>query len=494
MTGNLPKFNKSSPLRVLDISSTTFSRKLPDTFGNLRYLNYLSFHDCYFHGSLPPSLGNLTEITHMDLSDNGFTRQVPTSLSKLVQLTWLYLAFNYFSGNFLDVLRNLSKLETISLFDNIFTGQLPTSIFTLNGLLSLDFSLNQYQGQFPSQINGLSYLHGIYLSDNLLRGRVPAWLFTLPSLENLDLSQNKLTSPIEQFQQPGPLREVDLGDNEFHGPIPDSIFQLLDLTYLALAKNNFSGKVILPQLVRVILSSSSITEVPFLTSNSSLQVLDLSSNLLRGQLMDLPTQVYFFSVSNNDLTGEIPPSYCNLSALQSLDLSHNEFCGNIPQCLVNSSITLDFLNLTMNNFHGSIGSLTFPNQCHVTALMLNDNQLEGPLRSSLVNCQDLSILDVGNNRINDSFPNCSFLHGNKKSNVKPSLSSKCKKSKRQFLDNVRKNPQCESHRFPTDMEPFKPGTQLIHLSSHNSIGATLGGKTALLYEDSDRNLEITQSA
>ncbi|XP_044510660.1 receptor-like protein 34 [Mangifera indica] len=480
ITGNLPEFNKSSPLRVLDLSYTNFSGKLPETFGNLMYLNYLSLSNCNFQGSLPSSLENLAEITYMDLSWNGFTGQVPTSLSKLVQLTWLSLTHNNFSGKFPDVLGNLSKLETLALSVNNFSGQLPTSIFSLNGLLYLDFSYNQFQGQFPSRISGLPYLGGIKLNNNLLSGKVPAWLFTLTSLESIDLSHNKLTGPMEQFQHPGPIINVDLNDNEICGPIPDSIFQLLDLIELALANNNFSGnvqvemlselknlthidlsynallsvtgKVILPQLNEVFLSSCSLTEVPiflgtvsylnldlsnnsiygrisqlalgnysnlsylnlshnlltsveYISSMVNLEILDLSSNLLRGQLVDLPSTLSFFSTSNNDLTGVIPPSFCNMSEVESLDLSYNGLSGNIPECLVKSNAQFEFLNLAMNNFHGSIKSLTFPNQCGVTALMLNDNQLEGPLPSSLVNCQGLDILDVGNNRINDSFPN-----------------------------------------------------------------------------------------
>ncbi|XP_044511250.1 receptor like protein 26-like [Mangifera indica] len=406
--------------------------------------------------------------------------QVPTSLSKLVQLTWLSLTHNNFSGEFPDVLGNLSKLETLDLSVNNFSGQLPTSIFNLNGLLYLDFSYNQFQGQFPSRISGLPYLGDIKLNNNLLSGKVPTWLFTLLSLESIDLSHNKLTGPMKQFQHPGPIVYVDLNDNEICGPIPDSIFQLLDLIVLTLANNNFSGnvqvemlselknlthidlsynallsvtgKVILPQLNEVFLSSCSLTAVPlflgtvsylildlsnnsiygrisqlalgncsnlsylnlshnlltsveYISSMINLRILDLSSNLLQGQLVDLPSRLTFFSASNNDLTGVIPPSFCNMSDVASLDLSYNGLSGNIPECLAKSNAQFEFLNLAKNNFHGSIESLTFPNQCGVTALMLNDNQLEGPLPSSLVNCQGLDILDVGNNRINDSFPN-----------------------------------------------------------------------------------------
>ncbi len=37
-------------------------------------------------------------------------------------------------------------------------------------------------------------------------------------------------------------------------------------------------------------------------------------------------------------------------------------------------------------------------------LFFNGNQLEGLLPKSLVNCTDLEVLDLGNNKINDFFP------------------------------------------------------------------------------------------
>ncbi|KAL7250043.1 hypothetical protein ACSBR1_012110 [Camellia fascicularis] len=59
LTGHLPKFHQISPLQHLTLSDTSFSGKLPDSIGNLHFLNVLDFSDCYFLGSLPASLGNL---------------------------------------------------------------------------------------------------------------------------------------------------------------------------------------------------------------------------------------------------------------------------------------------------------------------------------------------------------------------------------------------------------------------------------------------------
>ncbi|XP_031257122.1 receptor-like protein 6 [Pistacia vera] len=91
ITGNLPNFNRSNPLKLLDLSFTNFSGKLLDTISNLMHLNDLRLGGCKFEGSIPPSLENLTEITLLDLSSNDFTGQMPTSISKLGQLTGLNL-------------------------------------------------------------------------------------------------------------------------------------------------------------------------------------------------------------------------------------------------------------------------------------------------------------------------------------------------------------------------------------------------------------------
>ncbi|XVF18864.1 hypothetical protein REPUB_Repub11eG0059900 [Reevesia pubescens] len=57
----------------------------------------------------------------------------------------------------------------------------------------------------------------------------------------------------------------------------------------------------------------------------------------------------------------------------------------------------------MNNFHGIIPA-TFAKGCGLENLNLNSNHLEGPLTRSISNCKDLKVLDLGNNKINDTFP------------------------------------------------------------------------------------------
>ena len=81
----------------------------------------------------------------------------------------------------------------------------------------------------------------------------------------------------------------------------------------------------------------------------------------------------FFSVSRNNLTGEIPSLICNLSSLQYLDLSFNHLNNMIPLCLEKLSDHLKDLDLQSNN------------------LQFNGNQLEGSLPQPLVHCRSILV-------------------------------------------------------------------------------------------------------
>ncbi|XWS10615.1 hypothetical protein CRYUN_Cryun38cG0011900 [Craigia yunnanensis] len=62
------------------------------------------------------------------------------------------------------------------------------------------------------------------------------------------------------------------------------------------------------------------------------------------------------------------------------------------------------MNLYMNNFHGKISEILFPKSGLLRSFRIDNNQLEGPIPQSLVNCKDLELLDFGKNKLNDTFP------------------------------------------------------------------------------------------
>ncbi|XP_044481706.1 receptor-like protein 33 [Mangifera indica] len=108
------------------------------------------------------------------------------------------------------------------------------------------------------------------------------------------------------------------------------------------------------------------------------------------------------SLSNNNLTGEIPDLICSMSFIEILDLSNNSLSGNIPECMGNFN-SLHVLDLRKNRFNGSIPR-TFARGNNYRTLNFNNNELKGSIPRSLINCSRLEVLDLGNNKINDTFP------------------------------------------------------------------------------------------
>ncbi|XVF77237.1 hypothetical protein PTKIN_Ptkin14bG0026700 [Pterospermum kingtungense] len=207
--------------------------------------------------------------------------------------------------------------------------------------------------------------------------------YTFPNLQALYLSSCNVSEFPQFLRGSKSLHYLDLSKNRIRGKIPKWVGKI-SLSYLNLS-HNF------------------LTNIDQQLPWKEIQVLDLSSNLIHGNLPVPPLTTFVFLISNNSLSGEISSLICNASSLDLLDLSHNNLSGIIPQCFGNLSQSVSMLNLRMNKLQGSIPS-TFAKGCQLKNLNLNGNQLEGPLTRSVLNCTSLEVLDLGNNKITGAFP------------------------------------------------------------------------------------------
>ncbi|TYH74984.1 hypothetical protein ES332_D05G441800v1 [Gossypium tomentosum] len=454
LSGQIPR----SLGNLLQLTHLDFGQ-IPISLGNLLQLTHLYLSRNQLSGQIPRSLGNLLQLTQLDLSENQLSGQIPRSLGNHLQLTDLDLSGNQLSGQIPLSILNLTQIEYLRIAENALEGSIPDEVTAFPNLISLDLTNNLLNGTLPSWLYNAPSLEVMDLSQNQFSGHIKE--FQSKSLELIKLEENKLQGPLPSsiFQLLN-LTELRLSSNNLSGVIEFSMFsnlpnlEYLDLSYnsLSLTSNTTSTvNHILPNLTDVLLSSCNLSEFPqflkglkslesldlscnkiegkipqwmqevgnvsltyFNVSHNSLtevehfpwkniESLDLSSNLISGNLPIPASTINVFFISNNSFNGEVSSLICNASSLRILDLSHNNLSGTIPQCFGNLSNSLEFLNLEKNKFYGTIPP-TFAEGCHLSYFNLNGNLLEGPLTPSILNCSDLEVLDLGNNKINDTFP------------------------------------------------------------------------------------------
>ena len=107
-------------------------------------------------------------------------------------------------------------------------------------------------------------------------------------------------------------------------------------------------------------------------------------------------------LSNNEVTGSIPPEFGNLTQLNNLNLSENKISGSIPSELGNLS-GLTNLDLSENNISGTIPP-EVGNLSNLTNLDLGSNNISGDIPAEVGNLKNLTNLDLGNNKLTGSVP------------------------------------------------------------------------------------------
>ncbi|KAJ3299855.1 hypothetical protein HDU76_006207 [Blyttiomyces sp. JEL0837] len=196
LSGSIPSsLGQLSNLVFLYLSSNQLSGDIPDAIGNLANLQYLYLSSNRLSGNIPDALSNLSNLLELGLSSNQLNGDIPNSLSKLQSLKHLSLDSNMLSGGIPDSVSNLSNLQDLYLSFNQFTGNITDSLGKLSNLVNLGLSSNQLSGSIPETLSNLRNLQKLYLQSNFLTGSIPTSLVTLPNLQLLNVTYNCLTGP-----------------------------------------------------------------------------------------------------------------------------------------------------------------------------------------------------------------------------------------------------------------------------------------------------------
>jgi Leucine-rich repeat (LRR) protein len=101
-------------------------------------------------------------------------------------------------------------------------------------------------------------------------------------------------------------------------------------------------------------------------------------------------ELTILNVSSNNLRGNIIDLLDNCLRLEYVDLSLNRFTGHVTQGIAN----LIQFNAAENGFTGSIPLDMFPEGCKLQFLDLSGNHLFGNMPNSIANCSSLTYLSL----------------------------------------------------------------------------------------------------
>ncbi|WP_177236632.1 FG-GAP-like repeat-containing protein [Spirosoma endophyticum] len=411
-------------------------------------------------GTLPASLGTLTNLQTLILSDNQLSGSIPASLGMLTNLLHLDLSNNLFTDSIPSSFGSLKSIQSIQLNNNKLSGSIPASLTTLPYLQSLIASNNQLSGSIPTNLGALPALSTLILYSNQLSGCLPASLSAL-CRNTVDLSNNSgllgggdfaafcansigsctpINTPPRPTTNTDQIATVGIAFsytvNAFtDAETPNSLSYsasitpanglIFDATTRVISGTPISGGVSSVTITaigpdRLSAKTSFIISVCTGSNAESAALLDLynatngpnwksKTNWLTGcnpcgwsGVTCTNGRVTGLNLYDNNLRGSIPTSLSALTNLQDLNMSVNQLGGNIPASLGTLS---NLINLVLNNnqLSGSIPE-SFSGLTNTSAIHLENNQLSGSIPTSLSAVLKLSYLSIRNNQLSGSLP------------------------------------------------------------------------------------------
>ncbi|XP_075666491.1 receptor-like protein 14 isoform X2 [Castanea sativa] len=460
-------FKCLSKLKHLDLGGNYFKREILRSLGTLSALKSLKLDYNQMEGPLyDQDFASLRSLEVLNLGSNNFNGSLPKCLCGLKKLEELDLGWNSFEGTLPSCLYNLTSLQQLDLNGNHFRGNISSLIVDLTSLKYIDLSYNLFEGLSFSLFANHSKLESFHFRCDNKKVEIEMensnWvpLFKLESLVISNCSLNKLSHQLMTFLfHQHSLRNLDLSHNGLKGPFPNWLFRNnTSLKSATLNHNSFTGHFHLSLCL------------------NSTYVIDVSNNQLNGKLQqnigEILPNIRYLQLSDNSFTGSLPSSFGNMSLLETLDVSLNNFSGEVPKDLFVGCSMLSILVLSNNYFDGHLDWVPISNLTWLFVFKINHNQFSGAMPNELpnfVNIAHLSILDVSNNKMSGRIPtwicNFTFINGILMQNNNFEGQIPCETATFELLD--------LSHNLLDGSLPLWSSTQLkhLHLEENNFSGS-----------------------
>jgi|GEM_PF-1690835 len=312
-------------------------------------------------------------VTHINLNQNNLVGTIPPEIGNLSALIRLNMHSNKLSGSIPAEIGNLSELHQIWLFSNQLSGELPPEIGNLSNLTHLGIGGNQLTGTIPSSYGNLSNLSFLTVKNNNLSGCFDDNLLNICAAGNDSgiNTGNSFDTAWSAFCTTG-----DGGCTP--PPPPPSTCRYLDSLVLVKIHQSTNG-------------ANWTTQWNFATPIHTWYGIALNAN---GCVTEI-------NLSNNNLTGTIPPEIGQLAALTRLNMHSNNLSSSIPSTIGNLSELLQiwlFKNQLSGMLPPEIGNLS-----NLTHFGAGVNQLAGTIPGSYGNLSNLGFFTIPQNQLSGCF-------------------------------------------------------------------------------------------
>ncbi|WP_299113045.1 T9SS type A sorting domain-containing protein [uncultured Winogradskyella sp.] len=404
----------------INLQNNLLVGNLPIEIGDFTELLSINLQTNYLSGEIPSSIGNLSALTTLGLNNNSLSGTIPNEIGNLTNLFNLYLNANQITGSIPSSLVNLAlnhNLQALNLGINKLSGIVPDFSATSIVLLWIqdnNFQFGDFENQHSAYVNNpsLSYLFSPQGFVSAPESQAVSIGQSTNINANISGSQNMFSWYRDNGDGTSTLVDSDtLFDLTINSALDYGSYYLIATSALIPGLNLRTYNLTIADLpsnhpdYNALVALYNSTNGNNWTNNTNWLDNTKPINTWFGISLEFNgNRVERLNLSNNNISGTIPPEINGLTELEEIIIKNHSLSGEIPETFW----SLNLQNLFLDNSEDfEDHSLEFTNTTNLTIgnmpnlfwLELSDmdipNQAYNEIKNSSINILTLDNCNLG---------------------------------------------------------------------------------------------------